>query len=389
MFKVRTLNKIAKKGLDMFSCDNYEVASEFSDPDAVLLRSFKMHDMELKSGLKAVGRAGAGVNNIPISKCTDQGVVVFNTPGANANAVKELVISGLLLASRDIIGGAEWVQGIADQGADVPKLVEKGKSNFAGSEVKGKKLAVIGLGAIGRLVANAATSLGMEVVGYDPYISVENAWMLSRNVKNANGMESLLADADYITLHMPLIDATRGFLNKDRFAVVKKGVKVLNFSRNELVNNADLADAIEEGIVAKYVTDFPNAELLALDKVLCLPHLGASTLEAEENCATMVSEQVQNYLEYGVIKNSVNYPDVALEVKEGTTRVAVSNKNVPNMLGQMSTALAEEGLNIVDMINKSRNDLAYTLIDLDGSVSEKCLDGLKAIDGVIRVRVVY
>ncbi|WP_299577645.1 phosphoglycerate dehydrogenase [uncultured Sunxiuqinia sp.] len=388
MFKIQTLNKIDPVGLKNFPLDQYEIASEFSNPDGIIVRSMKMHDMELPSNLKAIARAGAGVNNIPIEKCTNQGVVVFNTPGANAHAVKELTIAGLLLASRDIAGSIEWAKTLIGKGDEVPALIEAGKKNFAGQEIRGKTLAVIGLGAIGVLVANAAQALGMNVLGYDPFISVKHAWKLSRNVKQAEGMESLLANADYVTLQIPLTPETKGFINKDKFKMMKDGVRVLNFARGGLVNNQDLAAAIEAGKVARYITDFPDEETLKMDKVISIPHLGASTAESETNCAVMAVDEIREFLENGNIINSVNFPAAEME-RTGGARIVVANKNVPNMVSQISTLLAGEGYNIANMLNRNKADIAYNIIDVDRKEADLSLiDKIGAIDGVIMVRII-
>lgn len=388
MFKIQTLNKIDPAGLQNFPLDQYEIASEFTNPDGIILRSFKMHDMELPSSLKAVARAGAGVNNIPIEKCTDNGVVVFNTPGANANGVKEIVIAGLLLASRDITDSIAWAKTLIGEGENVPKLVEQGKKNFAGQEIKGKTLAVIGLGAIGVLVANAAQALGMKVLGYDPYMQVKHALRLSRNVKWAEGIEVLLSNADYLTINIPQTPETAGYINKDKFAMMKDGVKILNFARGGLVNNDDLETAIENGKVARYVTDFPDEQTLKMKNVIPIPHLGASTAESETNCALMAVDQMREYLENGNIVNSVNFPHAELE-RNGGPRILIANKNVPNMVGQISTLLAQTGANINNMLNKNRNEIAYNIIDVDkmpdaDALYEKLID----IDGVFMVRII-
>ena len=386
MLKIQTLNKISPKGLELFPRDTYEIASEIINPDAVLVRSADMHEMQLAGSVKAIARAGAGVNNIPIDKYSQKGIVVMNTPGANANSVKELVIAGLLICSRKLVQGIIWAKGLAGKGDEVPKLIEKGKSNFEGPEIKGKRLGVIGLGAIGVKVANDAVSLGMEVTGYDPIISVEAAWELSHTVKRSLSLDSLLAKSDYITLHVPLNDKTKGMLNKDKFALMKKGVRILNFARGGLVKNDDLKEAIKEGIVASYVTDFPDQDLIAVDGVIPIPHLGASTPEAEDNCAIMAVNQTRNFLEYGNIKNSVNFPDCEMD-PSGKARILVGNRNVPNMVGQITTLLAAEKINIADMLNKSKTDLAYNIIDIDNEISESTLKKLKAIEGIIMVRV--
>jgi D-3-phosphoglycerate dehydrogenase len=386
MLKIQTLNKISPKGLELFPRDVYEIASEIINPDAVLVRSADMHEMQLTGSVKAIARAGAGVNNIPIDKCSQKGIVVMNTPGANANSVKELVVAGLLICSRKLVQGIIWAKGLAGKGDEVPKLIEKGKSNFEGPEIKGKRLGVIGLGAIGVKVANDAVSLGMEVTGYDPIISVEAAWELSHTIKRSLSLDNLLAKSDYITLHVPLNDKTKGMLNKDKFALMKKGVRILNFARGGLVSNEDLKEAIKEGIVAAYVTDFPDQDLVAVEGVIPIPHLGASTPEAEDNCAIMAVNQTRNFLEYGNIKNSVNFPDCEME-PSGKARILVGNRNVPNMVGQITTLLAAEKINIADMLNKSKTDLAYNIIDIDNEINESTLKKLKAIEGIIMVRV--
>jgi len=388
MFKIQTLNKIDTDGLNLFPLSNYEIASELPGPDAIVLRSFKMHDMELPTSLKAIARAGAGVNNIPIEKCTNEGIVVFNTPGANANGVKELVLAGLLISSRDVVGGVNWAKTLVGKGDEVGPLIEKGKKNFAGQEIKGKTLAVIGLGAIGVLVANAASALGMKVIGYDPYMSVQHALKLSRNVTWAGGIQPLLAQADYVTINVPLTPDTKNYINKEKFSMMKDGVKILNFARGGLIDNAELEVAITAGKVADYVTDFPNEECLKMDKVISIPHLGASTKESETNCAIMAVNQVKEYLENGNIKNSVNFPEAEME-RNGGSRILIANKNVPNMVGQISTVLAEEGLNIDNMLNKKRDDIAYNIIDIDTqSISDKVKEKLLAIDGIFMVRLI-
>ncbi len=386
MYKIQTLNKISTLGLELFPRENYEIASEIVNPDAAIVRSFDMHEMALAESLKVIARAGAGVNNIPIDKCSQKGVVVLNTPGANANSVKELVIASLFLSSRKVYQGISWAKTLVGKGDEVPKLIEKGKSNFEGPEIFGKRLGVIGLGAIGVKVANNAIALGMDVLGHDPIISVEAAWELSHNVKRAMGLDGLLSKSDYITLHVPLNDKTKGMINKDKFALMKKGVRILNFARGGLVNNEDLKWAIKEGIVAAYVTDFPDEELLKMDNVIPVPHLGASTPEAEDNCAKMAVAQVKNFLEFGNIKNSVNFPDCEME-PSGRTRITIGNNNVPNMVGQITTVLAGEKINIADLLNKSKGELAYNIIDIDGAVNDTAVSKLKGIKGVIMVRV--
>ena len=387
MFKIQTLNKIAMIGLEGFSREQYEIASEILNPDAILVRSADMHSMQLPVSVKAIGRAGAGVNNIPIDQCSKRGIVVFNTPGANANGVKELVLASLLLSSRRIVPGIEWAKTLKGKGKEVGALVEKGKNDFVGPEIKGKRLGVIGLGAIGVMVANDAVALGMEVAGYDPYISVEAAWGLARTVRRATSLDMLLAQSDYITLHVPLMDQTKGMLNRDKFALMKKGVRIVNLARGGLVRNADLLEAMKAGTVGCYVTDFPDDDLLAVPNVIPIPHLGASTPEAEDNCAVMAVEQVRDYLENGNVKNSVNFPACALPVM-GRNRIVVANANVPNMVGQITTVLAADKINIADMMNKSAGDLAYNIIDIDGGVAEAQVEKLRKIDGVITARLI-
>ena len=386
MFKIQTLNKIDPDGLKLFPLNNYEIASELPNPDAIVLRSFKMHDMELPASLKAVARAGAGVNNIPIDKCTENGVVVFNTPGANANGVKEAIIAGLMLSSRDIIGATNWAKTLIGEGDAVGSLVEKGKKNFAGQEIKGKTLAVIGLGAIGVLAANAASALRMNVVGYDPYMSVKHALKLSREVEVVDGIQVLLQQADYITINIPQTAETKNYLNKDKFAMMKDGVKILNFARGGLINNADMKAALESGKVGTYVTDFPDEDCLKMDGVISIPHLGASTKESETNCAIMAVEQMREYLENGNIINSVNFPSAEMD-RNGGSRILIANRNVPNMVSQISTVLAAEGLNIDNMLNKKRDDMAYNIIDVDATkIDDSVKDKLMTIDGIFMVR---
>ena len=383
MFNILTLNKIAKCGLDQLN-DNYKITDDANvDADGIILRSFKMHDMELPESLKAVARAGAGTNNIPIDKCSEKGIVVFNTPGANANAVKELVIAGMLLASRDVIGGVAWANTLT--GDDVDKQVEKGKSNFAGCEIKGKTLGIIGLGAIGILVANAAYALGMEVIGYDPYLSVDSALKLSRHVKKANSPEEVYAAADYITIHVPLMDSTRNTINAETIAQMKDGVIILNFARGGLVNNADIKKALADGKVAKYVVDFADSETVNQPGIINIPHLGASTAESEDNCAVMAAQELADYLENGNILNSVNFPNCSLP-EDNIGRIAIAHKNIPNVIAKFTEALSS--VNISDMINKSKGELAYTIINTDHAIPAEALEKLNQIDAVIRVRVI-
>ena len=385
MFNIYTLNKIADIGLNKLG-DNYNITDTMEGADGVLVRSASMHELELNPELKAIARAGAGTNNIPVEKCAEKGIVVFNTPGANANAVKELVIAGLLIGSRDVIGGANWALTLKGEGEQAAKLVEKGKSNFVGPEITGKKLGVIGLGAIGVMVANAASALGMEVYGYDPYISVDAAWHLSRKIVHVTSMSEIFTECDYITLHVPLNDATKHTINKETIATMKDGVRILNFARAALVEDNAILEALESGKVAKYVTDFPTAEVIGEKNVVAIPHLGASTPESEDNCAVMAAKEMKNYLENGNIVNSVNFPNCEAQ-REGKARVCVFHKNIPAMLSQISNVFADEGVNILNMTNKSKGDFAYTMIDISED-SDKIEDAIKAIDGIIRVRVI-
>lgn len=386
MTKINCLNPIAACGMDLLT-DNYEKVDNFADAEAVLVRSAAMHDLELSDNLLAVARAGAGVNNIPLDKCAEKGIVVFNTPGANANGVKELVIAGLLLASRDLMGGYNWVKDNASD-ENIAKAVEKQKSQYAGNEIMGKKLGVIGLGAIGAKVANIAYRLGMQVYGYDPYVSVDAAWRLSSHVKHITNVEDIYKECDYITLHVPALDSTKGMINKDAFAMMKDGVKVLNFSRDVLVNDDDMLAALESGKVAKYVTDFPNVKIAGAANVITLPHLGASTEESEDNCAIMAVKQIMDYVENGNIKNSVNYPAIDAGVCETESRITVCHKNIPNMITQFTGAFAAKGINVSDMVSKSRGDWAYTILDASAKADDEIVKSIEAIDGVVKVRVV-
>ncbi len=386
MFKIQTLNKISVVGLDLLPRDNYEVASEMTTPDGIILRSCKMHGMDLPNSVKAVARAGAGTNNIPAEDYAAKGVVVFNTPGANANGVKELAITGMLISSRKIVEGVSWAQTLSDKGDEVPKLIESGKANYAGPEIKGKTLAVVGLGAIGVMVANAALSLGMEVIGYDPFLSVDAALSLSRKVKRVDALETLFKSADFLSVHVPLNDQTKGLVNAERLAMAKDGLRVLNLSRGGLVNNRDIVTALDSGKVAVYVTDFPDVEMVSHPGVIALPHLGASTPEAEDNCAIMASNQIKDFLENGNIVNSVNFPALTVERAPNTNRITVAHKNVPTMVQQITTALADASINISEMANKNRGNVAYTIIDTDSDVSDAVINAMKAIDDVIVVR---
>ena len=385
MYKILKLNKISQKGIDRFGKDRYEVLDD-GDADAIILRSMNLHDFKFGKNLKAIARAGAGVNNIPIDRCTKEGIVVFNTPGANANAVKEIVLASMLLSARDIVGGIFWSNSIKDKKDEVPSLVEKNKSNFAGFEIKGKTLGVIGLGAIGALVANDAISLGMKVIGYDPYLSVDGAWRLSNEVQKVESIEDIFKNSDFITIHVPLLDSTKEMINKDSITLMRDGVSIINFSRGELVNNKDIIDAIKSNKINRYVTDFPKEELLQVDGVLAIPHLGASTKESEENCAIMATEELIDYLENGNIKNSVNFPNCELgKVKD--IRLSILNKNIPNIIGNITSILAKNSINIEDMVNKSRGDLAYTLIDTKQDISDEIIKQIEDLEGVIKVRV--
>ncbi len=386
MYNILTLNKIAACGLDQLDKAKYAITDEQNaDADGIILRSFAMHDMELPKSLKAVARAGAGTNNIPIDKCTENGVVVFNTPGANANAVKELVLAGLFLASRDVVGGINWAKTLT--GDDVAKQVEKGKSNFAGCEIQGKTLGVIGLGAIGILVANAARHLGMNVIGYDPYLSVDAAWKMSSHIKKATNLDDIFAQADYISIHVPLTPDTKYMINADAIAKMKNGVKILNFARGELVNNDDIKKALDEKKVSSYVVDFPNAETINYDGIVAIPHLGASTEESEDNCAIMAAQEISDFLESGNILNSVNLPNCSLPIN-GNGRITIIHKNVPDMLAQFTKIFSEAGINIADIINKSKKDIAYTIINADDMITNDLTDKVNAVEGVIKVRVI-
>lgn len=387
MYKVQMLNKISNSGLDLLPANDYEISADSANPDAILVRSANMLEMDLSKNLKAIARAGAGVNNIPIDKCTEKGIVVFNTPGANSNGVKELVIASLLLASRKISQGINWAQTLKGKGEDVPKLVEKGKSQFEGPEIKSKKIGVIGLGAIGVMVANDAISLGMEVMGYDPYISVNAAWGLSSSVVRATSLDNLLSTCDYITLHMPLNNETKNLFNKDKFEIMKKGVRIINLARGGLIDNQALLEAIGSGTVACYVTDFPEDELLGIEEIIAIPHLGASTPESEENCAVMAVNQMKAYLETGMIKNSVNFPDCDM-LPTDKTRIITVHRNIPNMIGQMTTILAASKINIADMLTRHKDTIGYNVIDIEGDLTGEVVDKIRSIDGVKTVRVI-
>ena len=389
MYNIRTYNAISSKGLTRFSADKYAVSSETASPDGVLLRSQKLHSEVLPESVLAVARAGAGTNNIPTEDYTQQGIVVFNTPGANANAVKELIVAGLLLGSRDIYGGMNYVQELShmDDSGEMGKLLEKEKKRFAGSEITGKTLGVVGLGAIGSIIANLGLDLGMNVIGYDPAISVEAAWQLSSRVERMDSIEALLARADFITLHVPAIPATKHLINKDTLAQIKPSAKILNFAREEIVSTEDMVAALESGTIAGYISDFPAPALLGRKDVLLMPHIGASTEEAEENCAVMAADQLMDYLENGNIRNSVNFPPTKM-ARNGGTRITFANSNVPKVLGSVLAVLADAELNVVDMVNKSRGDIAYNIIDVEGHIDAGIEEAIAAVEGVIRLRVI-
>jgi D-3-phosphoglycerate dehydrogenase len=389
VFKVLTRNQISVKGLDRLPRQQYEIASEFNSPDAILLRSHKLAVDEISPSVMAVARAGAGVNNIPVVDCTKRGIPVFNTPGANANAVKELVIAGMTLGSRGILDGMKYVSTLGEMtdGAEMSALLEKEKKRFKGQELQGKTLGVVGLGAIGSLVARAGLDLGMDVIGYDPALSVDAAWRLPSSVRRMENISSLFARADYISLHLPVLDATRGLVNAELLANCKPTLRLLNFAREEIVDNAAIIEALDAGRIGRYIADFPAPGLIGRDDVVLMPHIGASTDEAEENCAVMAADQLRDFLENGNIKNSVNFPALALE-RTGGTRIAISNSNVPKILGHVLSALADADLNVIDMLNKSRDDVAYNLIDVAAAPTDAVIDRIRAIEGVINVRVI-
>ena len=386
MYKYHCLNPISEVGLDQLD-ENYVVTGNAEEADAILVRSAKMHDMEFSKNLKAIARAGAGVNNIPLDRCADEGIVVFNTPGANANGVKELVIAGMLLAARDIIGGINWVQEYEEDG-DIAKITEKKKKAFAGTELQGKKLGVIGLGAIGVRVANVAVHLGMDVYGYDPYVSVDAAWNLSRSIHHAKTVDELYKECDYITIHVPATEDTKGMIDKNAISLMKDGVVILNLARDVLVNQEDIVDALVSGKVRSYVTDFPTKEIVGVKNAIVIPHLGASTEESEDNCAKMAAAELRDFLENGNILHSVNYPDCNMGAKGDGERITILHKNIPNMLGQFTTLLADKGMNIALMTNKSRKEYAYTMIDVDTGVSAELEEQIASVDGVLKVRVI-
>lgn len=385
MYKIATLNKISKRGLERLS-DRYQIIEDLTQVNGVLVRSQDMHSLELPENLLAIARAGAGVNNIPVEQCSEKGIVVFNTPGANANAVKELVLTGILMSARNLSSAIAWTKTLTE---NVPKIVEKNKSKFAGHEIKGKTLGVIGLGAIGVMVANAATDLGMEVIGYDPYLSVQSAHELSNKVQLFEALDLLLPKCDYITIHVPYMENTKDLINEERFEIMKKHVCILNFSRSQIVDEDGMIAALEAGKVRQYVTDFPTEKFVCHDDALCIPHLGASTAESEENCAKMAVDQLMDYLENGNITNSVNFPNCSLGVCTSMARIAVLNKNIPAMLGKITSILAERNINISDLLNRSKGDLAYTLIDIDSEVDEEELKEALNFKGIIAVRVIH
>ena len=387
MYRIRTMNKISPLGLERFPRDKYEIASEIPNPDAILVRSAELDSADIPSTVLAIARAGAGYNNIPVSECSKRGIVVFNTPGGNANAVKEQAIAALLLSSRNIIGGINWCRTIADSADQVPDIVEKEKSRFEGPEIRGKVIGVIGLGAVGVMVANDAVSLGMQVIGYDPFISVDAAWKLATTVARADTLEGLLAKADYLSLHLPLNTETKGLFNAEKFRFMKKGVRIINLARGGLVNEADIIAALNTGRIASYVTDFPSAELLACPAAICIPHLGASTPEAEDNCAIMAVQQIIDYLETGAIHNSVNMPRCNLE-RMAPHRILAINRNIPNMVGQITTILAADGINILSLINHHREEYAYNIIDTEQRIPDEALQKINEVEGIIRVRAI-
>ena len=388
MYQILTLNKISPCGLDVFDKTKYRIAEDCTNPDGILVRSAAMHDVALPQSLKAIARAGAGVNNIPIDKCSEQGIVVFNTPGANANAVKELVICALLMSARKIYPAMEWTQTLKGQGEEVPKLVEKGKSQFVGPELCGKKLGVVGLGAIGTRIANFARHLDMEVWGYDPYMSVETAWNISRDIKRATSLKEIYENCDFITLHLPSTPETRGMINSQSIQMMKHGVRLLNFARGDLVINDDLIEGLNEKQIRCYFTDFPCDELLGHPGVLAIPHLGASTPESEDNCAKMAASELVDYLENGNIKNSVNLPAVSM-ARSGDMRITIIHKNIPAMITKIAAEISDSGVNIENLTNKSKKDYAYTMVDINGSVNESVIAKLRQIEGVIRVNIYH
>ncbi len=386
MFKIKTYNKISKSGLNVFD-DKYTVGDEVENADGAIVRSAALHDTVFPDSLKAIARAGAGTNNIPIERCSEQGIVVFNTPGANANAVKELVLAGMLIGSRRVVPAIEWAKTLKGNGAEVGKMVEKGKSAFAGPELRGKSLGIIGLGAIGVLVANAANHLGMKVYGYDPYLSVNSAWNLTHNAVHIYDIKEIYEKCDYITVHVPLTDSTKNLINAESISKMKDGVRILNFARAALVNSEDMIAALEAGKVASYVVDFPTDEMLDVDGVIAIPHLGASTPESEDNCAAMAASELVDYIENGNIVNSVNLPEISMP-RSGEHRVCVIHKNIPNVLTTITGIIAENNVNIENMLNKSRGDYAYTMLDIGDTDVDAVAEKISALDGIVRVRVI-
>ena len=387
MYNIKTYNKISAIGLGKFDTAKYVCGEDVENADGAIVRSAALHDVEFPATLKAIARAGAGTNNIPIDRCSESGIVVFNTPGANANAVKELVIAGILMCSRRVIPAIEWAKTLKGQGAEVGKLVEKGKSAFAGPEIRGKSLGIIGLGAIGGMVANVANHLGMKVYGYDPYLSVNSAWNLTHHAVHATDINTIYENCDYISIHVPLNDETRGYITKETIAKMKDGVRILNFSRGDLVGSADILEALDSGKVSAYVTDFPNDDIIGANGVIAIPHLGASTPESEENCATMAADELIDYIENGNITNSVNMPNVVMP-RSGDVRICVIHKNIPNILNSITSLTTAENVNIENMLNKSKNDYAYTMLDIKSDRSDAIAEEITKIDGVIKVRVI-
>jgi D-3-phosphoglycerate dehydrogenase len=386
MYSIKKLNSISNVIYDYLPKEKYNISSGHEDFDAIIVRSANCHEIEFPQNLLAIARAGAGVNNIPLDKTTELGIAVFNTPGANANGVKELVLCGMLAASRNVFPAVEWAKTLKGRGEEVPGLVEKGKSQFVGPELRGKTLGVVGLGAIGILVANAAAAIGMQVIGYDPFLSVDRAWSISMHTRRADTLEELLSESDYITLHIPLMDKTRNFISSHEFTKMKKGMVLLNFSRNGLVKHSSLFEALENGTVEKYVTDFPADELLGHEKIIAIPHLGASTPESEDNCAMMAAQELSDYLETGSIQNSVNLPECQVVPLNGDYRITLIHKNLPNMVGQIANIVAKCNINISDMINKSKGEIAYTVLNTDDPIGDDILGDLKKIPGMIKVR---
>ena len=387
MYEIKCLNKISPLGLERFG-SGYSLSEDAARPDGILVRSASMHDMELPDSLLAIARAGAGVNNIPVDDCTEQGIVVFNTPGANANAVKELVLCGLFLTSRKIVASADWVKSLKGQGSNVSKLVEQEKSAFSGPEILGKSLGVVGLGAIGILVANAAEQLGMTVYGFDPFLSVDSAWRLSSAVKHSPSFDDICANCDYITLHLPLTPETKGMIGKDTIGKMKDGVRVLNFARGELCDSAAVLEALQTGKIAAYATDFPDDSMIGAENVIALPHLGASTPESEENCAVMAADQLREYLETGNVRNAVNLANVSMPIEPNTVRICLFHRNIPNTIAVLAAACGKAGINIENMQSKSKNEYAYTILDVSGEISEEAVESLKQLEPIIRCRVI-